>query len=45
MPLRIANFVAIDRFGVGGTDTVKWMQHQTSAGPLTIRFCRERGAP
>ena len=45
MPLRIANFVAIGRFGVAGTDTVKWMQHQTSAGPLTIRFGHERVAP
>jgi hypothetical protein len=45
MPLRIANFVAIKRSGVAGTDTVKWMQHQTSAGPLTIRFCHEQVAP
>jgi hypothetical protein len=45
MPLRIANFVAINRFGVADTDTVKWMQHQTSAGPLAIRFCDERVAP
>jgi hypothetical protein len=45
MPLRIANFVAIGRPGVAGTDTVRPMQHQTSAVPIAIRFCHHRGAP